>query len=214
MKLFRVILDEGRAQTKRLLSSPEYLHAAVEGSFADPGGRHLWRTDWLDGRCCLLVLSAQEADFARLVQEYGFPAVTPAWESRDYQPLLQRLQKGQAWRFRLKANPVRSVKQEGAARGKVMAHVTSAQQKNWLLQRAPALGFTLPEEAFDVVHTQWFRFHKPDGRVVTLRTATFEGTLLIEDPQALQEALLSGIGRAKAYGCGLMTLAAASPSHG
>ena len=42
---------------------------------------------------------------------------------------------------------------------------------------------------------------------MTLGVATFEGVLEVTDPDALRRALTHGIGRGKAYGCGLMTLA-------
>ena len=42
---------------------------------------------------------------------------------------------------------------------------------------------------------------------VTLGVATFEGVLEVTDPEALRRVLIYGIGRGKAYGCGLMTLA-------
>lgn len=45
------------------------------------------------------------------------------------------------------------------------------------------------------------------SKPVTLVTATFDGRLEVTDPEALQRTLTHGIGRAKAYGCGLMTLA-------
>ncbi len=42
---------------------------------------------------------------------------------------------------------------------------------------------------------------------VTLSTAQFDGVLTVVDADRLREALTAGIGRGKAYGCGLMTLA-------
>jgi CRISPR system Cascade subunit CasE len=45
------------------------------------------------------------------------------------------------------------------------------------------------------------------GPRVNLVTATYEGRLRVTDVQMLRERLLSGIGPAKAYGCGLLTLA-------
>ncbi len=39
-------------------------------------------------------------------------------------------------------------------------------------------------------------------------TAQFDGYLTVTDPRLLQHALVTGVGPAKAYGCGLMTLAA------
>lgn len=42
---------------------------------------------------------------------------------------------------------------------------------------------------------------------MTLSTATSDGTLEVLDSQTLGTALVHGIGRAKGYGCGLLTLA-------
>lgn len=38
-------------------------------------------------------------------------------------------------------------------------------------------------------------------------TVTFDGRLEVTDPAALRRTLTQGIGKAKAYGCGLITLA-------
>ena len=50
---------------------------------------------------------------------------------------------------------------------------------------------------------------RSDGaeRSVTFRQATFDGVLRVDDPTLLRDSLVSGIGRAKGYGCGLLTLA-------
>lgn len=199
----------------RLLSSPEFVHGAVEQGFLGAQQRKLWRLDWLSGQCCLLVLSQQKPEFGELVHKYGFPDRQPLWEQKDYDRLLSRLKEGQTWRFRLKANPVRSVKQEGEKRGKPMAHVTPQQQKQWLLERAEKAGFVLLPDEFEVMNTQWMRFYKAGGKLVSLRTASFEGVLRISDPAALCDTLTQGLGRAKAYGCGLLTLArTADTRHG
>ncbi|RSN68457.1 type I-E CRISPR-associated protein Cas6/Cse3/CasE, partial [Streptomyces sp. WAC 05379] len=43
----------------------------------------------------------------------------------------------------------------------------------------------------------------------THRLLQFDGTAHITDPDALTDALLTGIGRAKSYGAGLLSLAPA-----
>ena len=45
------------------------------------------------------------------------------------------------------------------------------------------------------------------GSKVIIGYATFEGILEITNKDVLREQMISGIGRAKAYGCGLLTLA-------
>lgn len=60
--------------------------------------------------------------------------------------------------------------------------------------------------AFDKVRdpaTPTDRRHGP----VTLVTATYDGRLEVTDPDRMRHALTRGIGKAKAYGCGLLTLA-------
>ncbi|WP_186779842.1 type I-E CRISPR-associated protein Cas6/Cse3/CasE [Streptomyces salinarius] len=57
--------------------------------------------------------------------------------------------------------------------------------------------------AFDKSRDSGSRRDKP----VTFVTVTFEGRLEVTDPEALRRALTQGIGRARAYGCGLLTLA-------
>ncbi|MGY4100756.1 type I-E CRISPR-associated protein Cas6/Cse3/CasE [Nocardia sp. R16R-3T] len=48
---------------------------------------------------------------------------------------------------------------------------------------------------------------RSSGHPVTLHPVTFEGRLEVSDPDRLTTALLDGVGPAKAYGCGLLTLA-------
>ncbi|KOG31853.1 MULTISPECIES: type I-E CRISPR-associated protein Cas6/Cse3/CasE [Streptomyces] len=45
------------------------------------------------------------------------------------------------------------------------------------------------------------------GKPVTLVTVTFDGRLEVTDPALMRRTLTQGLGKAKAYGCGLMTLA-------
>ncbi len=208
MYLLRVELKTDRRETMLMLSQPQLMHGAIERSFSGERKRRLWRIDWLENRCYVLILSDETPDFTTLLKQYGDVAQHPVWDTRDLTPLLSGLMDGQTWQFRLKANPVHSVLPEGSqsGRGKVLAHVTPAQQKQWLLDRAPSLGFALSEEGFDIVHSQWYGFDKGGGHRVTLRTASFEGILRITDTQRFQQTILGGVGRAKAYGCGLLTV--------
>jgi CRISPR system Cascade subunit CasE len=89
-----------------------------------------------------------------------------------------------------------------------MAHVTAEYQRSWLTKKAPGCGFILEEGQFDVVETEQLRFwRKSDKPPVTIGVAVFEGVLQISDEALFKAALTNGFGRAKAYGCGLLTLA-------
>lgn len=209
MYLSRIELNARLRETMRALASPHILHAAVEQSFprsTDGAKQHiLWRVDWMGAACYLLVMSQNKPDFTHIVQQFGWAAADQQWETKDYDPLIKRLQKGQSWQFRLCANPVHSVKQS-EGRGKVLAHVTKTQQKSWLAERAQKHGFLLEDSKFDVVHSEWKKFRKMSGMEVSLRTAVFEGVLTVTDAEAFAYAMVHGMGRAKAYGCGLLTV--------
>lgn len=219
MYLSRIALNTRRKSTMTTLASSQKLHAAVESSFppsAEKVGRNLWRIDRLGNALYLLVLSNRKPDFSHIVEQFGWPGAEQKWETQNYTPLMERIETGQRWQFRLRANPVHSVKQAGdlqtqehIKRGKVYAHVTVQQQEQWLLDRAANYGFSIQEGSFRVVQQEVRKF-KRDSNRVTLGIATFEGILEVADATLFLHTLTCGIGRAKAYGCGLLTIARVS----
>ena len=168
----------------------------------------------------LYILSPLEPDCSQLVAEVG-AAGTQA-RTLDYSPFLASLDAGQLWAFRLAANPSYSASRGPGVRGQRYGHVTVEQQRQWLVERAPRHGFELmpvdhvDDEGSDgavmVVHRERPVFNRRrsegEGRDrVTINRTVYEGVLRITDPESLRRALIAGIGRSKAYGCGLMTLA-------
>lgn len=222
MFLTKMQINPRRRASRQLLASPQAMHAAVMAGFANPqptaAGRLLWRVDAHDtGRVLLFVASPERPDFSHIAEDAGWPT-TEAWQSRPYSPLLDSLRAGQHWQFRLTANPVRSGRREGWDDTKPLAHVTTKQQEQWLLDRADKAGFRLAprpgvdsvdgSDAFDlaVVGRSTTRFRR-QGSTVTIARVTFEGHLEITDPESFRRCLTAGMGRAKAYGCGLLTIA-------
>ncbi|XKK38322.1 type I-E CRISPR-associated protein Cas6/Cse3/CasE [Nocardiopsis sp. ARC36] len=243
MYLTRFRFNTNRPGSRKLLSSPQAVHAAVLGGFPDllPGGsgnqgvagapRVLWRVDRnARAEVLLYVVSPAAPDLTHLVEQAGWPkAEGDGWQTHDYGGFLGRLEAGQTWAFRLTANPVHSIRRKDGEPTKVTAHVTPRHQAGWLLQRQEAGGFEIVRRPVDqqlipgedehelVVHGRDATgFDKADPRPekkgksrmrVPLVTATFDGRLTVTDPDALRRVLCAGLGRAKAYGCGLMTLA-------
>ena len=233
MYLSRIELDPQNRDTMRALNWPVVMHGAIERSFADKAERKLWRVDYLQNRCYLLVLSESKPDFTRLRDQFCKTDIS--WETRDYRPLLDRIESGQRYRFRLCANPVHCTKDgvglsDRQSRGRIRAHVTQDQQCLWLIEKSEHCGFSVDRgkpfthtdgagvettywthPGFEIVHTTWKQFNKDTSdrsrkNRVTLRTATYEGTLTVTDVDVFREKLVSGIGREKAYGCGLLTI--------
>lgn len=205
------------------------MHAAVLASFpdskADGHGRVLWRVDTFGPQSFLLVVSPDKPDLTHLAEQAGWPTLDGGWESRSYDGLLGRLDSGQRWAFKFTGNPVRALPvAAGEKRGKVVAHRTVAHQVGWLEAQSEKHGFRLLDreaEGVDaasgnlvtgtvpttqVTRGETIRFRR-DKHTVTLSVVSFDGTLEITDPVAFCAALINGIGPARAYGCGLLTIA-------
>lgn len=226
MFLSRVPLNPARKGTRLFLTSPQVAHAAVMAAFppSEPGdttgssskGRVLWRIDRTDNNMHLYVVSPHRPDFTHVVEQAGWPT-TSAWATRDYRDLLDELAVGQRWHFRLTANPVRRAmdrdRNDPTERGKSVG-LDSTGQLHWLQRKAADHGFELGQvlsgdgKEPDVIITdrRSVTFQRRT-HTVALSTATFEGTLEVTDPHRLRAAMIGGIGRAKGYGCGLLTLA-------
>ena len=217
MFLTRFDINAQRRDARKLLGSPQAMHAAVLAGFppttsADGAGRILWRLDSIGPANTLYVLSPERPDLTHLVEQAGWPTTKSGWQTKDYQPLLDSLATGQRWGFRLTANPTKSVKLRAEdERSQRYGHVTAAQQQAWFSDRLVRLGISIAknEAGYDELslRDREQKAFKREGKTVTLTTAVFEGVLVVEDAAALTTALVGGIGPAKAYGCGLMTLA-------
>lgn len=220
MYLTQMHLNPSRRGTRWLLASPQRMHAAVLSSFPpgsateSPAGRVLWRVDSsaIDKTVTLYVASPAAPDLTAIVEQAGWPASDHGWRTASITTLLDRLDTGQRWTFRLTANPVHNLAVPGG-RGKRLGHVTVAYQQQWFLDRAAGWGFTVDGEALAVHSRRELSFaRRSDGtdRTVTVTMATYDGVLAVTDPALLGRALCHGVGRAKAYGCGLLTLAPVS----
>ncbi|MGW5571683.1 type I-E CRISPR-associated protein Cas6/Cse3/CasE [Nocardia thailandica] len=225
MFLSRVPLNAARQGTRKLLSSPQVAHAAVLSSFppadtapAGRQGRVLWRIDRSDTTIHLYVVSPTQPDFTHIIEQAGWPTLS-TWVTRDYLGFLDSLEAGQRWHFRLTANPVRRAmdreRNDPTERGRTRG-LNEAGQLQWLQRKSLDHGFEIgkcltgdsKEPDAVIVERNAVAFQR-GAHTVSLSMATFEGTLLVTDAPRLRTALSNGIGRAKGYGCGLLTLAPA-----
>ncbi|MGK5544080.1 type I-E CRISPR-associated protein Cas6/Cse3/CasE [Streptomyces sp. URMC 127] len=231
MHLTRFRINTARLGARGLLSSPQRMHAAVMSSFAGilpsegESSRILWRVDRNSrAEVLLYIVSADRPDLTHLVEQAGWPT-TAGWQTYDYKTFLDGLTEGSTWAFRLTANPVHHVRRTPEEPRKRTAHLTPRHQIGWLLERQERSGFRVLETPADrqlphgsnehqltVRDEQRHRFDKKElstghANRVALVTVTFDGRLEVTDPAAMRRTLTLGLGKAKAYGCGLMTLA-------
>lgn len=232
MYLSRMYLNPQRRGTRNLLTNPEALHATVLSAFppnasgSTSEGRVLWRLDTDGGKLALYISSPTRPSFSHLQEQAGWEN-QESWTIHEYAPVLDTLSVGKQFAFRLAANPVRSVRDPETGKSKRKAHVTVARQRQWLMERAELIGVKFLEAevgadsgtgasdaefsdvdnaAVAVTRRETLKF-KRRGRTVTIARTQFDGAFEIVDPEKLRSAMCNGIGKAKGYGCGLLTVA-------
>lgn len=166
----------------------------------------LFRTEQtVGGGVEILVQSAIEPDAEALPRRYGTLIAKPL------DPLLNAISEGLPVRYRLIANATRKLGRNTAA-GKPLQVIplAGAEAEAWWQRQAEQTGLKLRDMvATPLTSASGVRLDKPtSSRQPQLHARTrFDGTAVIEDPAVLRERILAGIGRAKTYGCGLLTLA-------
>lgn len=122
--------------------------------------------------------------------------------TRDLTPLMAALTPGSHIRFRVVLNPVKAAGKD--QRWKRTPIVNTLDDPDSITQfgleqlaRAGLTSVTLTDlPRTDLVHAK-----------TALWTAQYDGHALVANPDQLQGAIRAGIGRSKAYGCGLLSIA-------
>lgn len=221
MRLFRIHLNPRCKEARRDLADPYQMHATLCRAFFPevtrcPPGSLLWRlepeTD-AEGRARVLVQSREIPDWSRIL--------VPEWLAQD-EPgkalAFDAIQAGQMLRFRLRANPCKTVQ------GKRQGLVHPGAQRDWLARKGEQHGFALPESStpdyFDfmqsaegraypdvrVSHQQLLKGSQHEGNAIRIYSVLFEGNLTVTDPARFRAALETGIGHGKVMGLGLLSV--------
>lgn len=101
--------------------------------------------------------------------------------------------------FEIVINPVR----RDNASGKIVPVRGAEATAQWFQDKSLSWGFST--SSVEVVNTTVECFSKGQGRA-TIARATLTGTLEVTDRTAFIHAVYHGIGRAKAFGCGLLQI--------
>ena len=205
LQMTQIELDIDKRKTREIFSNPNLIHGMVERSY-ETEERRLWRIDQRNNKYYLLLISNTEGDFSKLVQEIGLEDDDNSILHKDYEPFLANLSNEQTWRFKLKANTIKSLSQGKGNRSKIVPLLKPEDQLEWLYNREEKNGVIFDRNSTVVASTFWERFKKHNKYRITYKVAVFEGILTIKDGDKLRQALKEGIGRQKAYGCGLLTL--------
>lgn len=176
----------------------------------------LWRLDETPRGFVLYVQSHLEPDWSHLPEDY---LAEPA-QARDLQPVLDGALPGRHLAFRLTANATRTIRPDGVpgkrGKGRRVPHRDPRAQIAWLVRQGERHGFVVPlagngEPGVVPSPRPLLRGRKREenGRQsIHIEPVRFDGRLVITDREAFLRALQHGVGKARAYGCGLISLAA------
>ncbi len=227
MWLARLMLDLRSRAVRRDLSDCQQLHRTLLSAFpsvqvAEPRRAIglLYRLEQAGtGNPVLLVQSLLKPDWSRLPADYCLSA-RPGARNAATKPVthvLDNVQAGSQFRFRLVANPTRRIARDvpvgGTRAPSTRVELRSEKQWNaWLLRQGETHGFRLKK--LTAVPGLLNLIGLPAGRLqgkrnrdrITVFAVRFEGVLEVADAERFCAALRSGIGPAKAYGCGLLSI--------
>ncbi|WPC04508.1 type I-E CRISPR-associated protein Cas6/Cse3/CasE [Pseudomonas benzenivorans] len=202
MHLTRLTLDPRSAQARRDLGDAYEMHRTLARAFVADAqsapARFLWRLEaganaWATP--VVLVQATTEADWSPLLALANY--LQRPVESKRL-TLEEWLEGGARYRFRLQANPTVT------RQGKRYGLVGEDEQLAWLGRQGERHGFSV--EAALVTASDVLVSRKGEGRISVQRVC-FEGVLQAQSLDALSRALTAGIGPAKAFGCGLLSVA-------
>lgn len=218
----RIAIDPISRNAMPYLSNPHRLHGAIMKMFSPaPHGqsgeqRVLWRLDSFATSTWLYIVSSEEPDAKGFHEEAGVSHLVP--ETQTYTRILDQVKSGGTYGFRLTANTMKAAVDAGSpntkrpelTRGKRVPIIHDDQKIQWLQRQGESHGFSLVESTehgpLVRIGPSGNRRFKRNNSTVTLHGTQFDGTLKVDDLDALRNALVSGIGRGKAYGLGLMSL--------
>ena len=204
MFLSQLTLNPRCADARRDLGSAYEMHRTLSRAFtsnsATQPSRFLWRLEsnaigWKPP--VVLVQSQTAGDWSALENIADYLAADVEHKRLDLAALLQQ---DASMRFRFLANPTVT------RNGKRLGLAVEADQLTWLERQGAKHGF---QAEFALISGQDLLESKKNSHRLTIQQVLFEGRLRVVDPSNLAEALVLGIGPAKSFGCGMLSVAPA-----
>jgi len=221
MYLTRMFLDHTSRNVRFDAANPDGLHKTVMRLFPDHVGIEPRKTlgilhrldESADGRLVLHVQSRSRPEFAKLLQGYLLdlrrdpdllhsgvdenPAV------RDVSTERGAIRPGDRFLFRLKANTTRKIGTKSApdgqrVNGRRVPVRGEGERIDWLSRHAASGGFEVSGVRVRELAAQ--------GRSARFAGALFDGLLEVKEPAQFCAQVEAGVGPAKAFGFGLLSL--------
>lgn len=193
MKLSLIKLNPVHHWTQREIGDIWQMHRSIKGIF--PQGKALYRTEQVP-EPSIMVLSDQAPGMDYLIakgwldQSSERPVITVDFTAKPSE--------GVALGFKMTANPSKRLSK------KRIGIYDQSEQFAWIDRIADENGFRL--NACTITESKNHVGFKEGGTYVECLKTTFVGELRVVDSVKFAHALYNGIGHAKVWGCGLLTI--------
>lgn len=194
-------LNPSSTQARQSFRDPQAVHKTLMACFPEAEGSDarrefgvLWRIE--PGDAPTVLMQAQ-----RCPALTALPKGYAEMQVRSLDEHLKSLRNGQVVNFRVVLNPIRKSRTSEGNRQRV---VPSSERPQWASGRVTQAGLDLLSAP--TLTGLPMRHIKRGGRKVPIYATRVDGVARVADAQRLVEALQAGIGPAKAWGCGLMTV--------
>jgi CRISPR system Cascade subunit CasE len=222
MTLCRFLLNAASRDVQRCLFDSQTLHARVMDLFgpqsAAPrrtqlGVLYRLEVSEREGLVRLLVQADVVADPSCWPAGFLDPrAGADATAMTPLEPLLARVVEGETFRLRLRANPTRRIDTKSAPDGtrrhgrRVPLRGDEARAA-WIIRKLEAAGFRPLDGAHLRQQSEGTAHGRRAAGHITHEAHVFDGGVVVADAERARRALRDGIGPAKAYGFGMLSLA-------
>lgn len=208
MYLSRLILNPWSRQVMSEMANPYEMHRTIMRAFpsAEEGGpgRVLFRVDIsrANNVPTVLVQSDMEPDWSFLSSKDYLTQTSlenPAYKRYDLEFRID-----QALQFTLRANPTKRLGASSTTPGKRVGLEREDEQLQWLARKSGESGFAIESVR---VNPQPRSEARKNGQATTHSVAEYSGILRVTDPKLFLFTLQNGIGSAKGFGFGLLSIA-------
>lgn len=204
-ELYASALHLDRTAVKALKIKDTYsLHRVVYSLFPDVRSEHEKQSHIQSG----IVYADQGGDFHGrkvLILSDRQPAMRVDGQYGDVvcKPIGEAFLSYSRYRFKVQVNPVRKEKQSG----KRVAVTGRNDIAQWFLHRASnSWGFDVDSQTLQIDTIEVQQFNDKEGRKITLGKAYIQGMLTVNDHQQFLNSFKNGIGKGRAFGCGLLQI--------
>jgi CRISPR system Cascade subunit CasE len=208
MYLSKLVLDWRSRQVQAELANRYELHRTLASAFASAdytADRLLYRVEMSrqEPPLTILLQSATSPNWAALEQKRYL--LRPA-ETRPYNP---QVQAGERFAFRLLANPTRRLRsQKEDVPGKRVPLYGFDDQQGWIERKAGQHGFQLlAVQVTNLTDEYAYKVIEKERTRLTHHGVRYEGVLQVTDAAHFAQTLAGGIGSAKGFGFGLLSIA-------